>query len=266
MPFIFERIGALLLKASWRLLSPQEKKSFVDGQVKSRGLVSVKNYLLRRADKDWMNIEESDQFKSIYRQVRELFPLDYNRIFLFYTQLRRIEAEGLAGHIAELGVYKGFSAKLINICSPDRTLHLFDTFEGQPDNSVPEVDGSEYHEVVQRVKLNDTSLEAVKNLLGGSQNIKYYKGYFPKTAEPLNGITYCFVHLDGDQYQTILDGLIYFYPRLCLNGAIIIHDFGIYKGVRRAVEEYLSQVDNPPVLVQWPDAQGSALLIKNGDK
>jgi len=43
---------------------------------------------------------------------------------------------GLGGSFAELGVSTGGSAKLICEVKKDKTLHLFDTFEGLPNPGV----------------------------------------------------------------------------------------------------------------------------------
>ena len=44
-----------------------------------------------------------------------------------------IKKNGISGDIAELGVYKGDFAELINLAFPERRLHLFDTFSGFPE-------------------------------------------------------------------------------------------------------------------------------------
>ena len=42
----------------------------------------------------------------------------------------QINEENIPGDVAELGVFKGDFAALINAAFPDRCIHLFDTFEG----------------------------------------------------------------------------------------------------------------------------------------
>jgi O-methyltransferase len=44
--------------------------------------------------------------------------------------LRDVIERGISGDIAELGVYRGLTAKLIHHYAPEKTLHLFDTFSG----------------------------------------------------------------------------------------------------------------------------------------
>jgi O-methyltransferase len=50
------------------------------------------------------------------------------------------ESAKLGGNMAEVGVFKGASARLIRECDPsNRTLHLFDTFEGLPETAEGDV-------------------------------------------------------------------------------------------------------------------------------
>ena len=55
---------------------------------------------------------------------------DLARLVMFIENATRVTVEGIAGSIAELGVYKGTTAKLLHELLPGRTLWLFDTFTG----------------------------------------------------------------------------------------------------------------------------------------
>jgi Macrocin-O-methyltransferase (TylF) len=56
---------------------------------------------------------------------------------MFIENARVLETEHVAGSIAELGVYKGTTAKLLHELLPGRTLWLFDTFEGFDARDLP---------------------------------------------------------------------------------------------------------------------------------
>ena len=129
----------------------------------------------------------------------------------------------LNGDIAELGTFKGGSAKLIQTFKrKDKKLHLFDTWEGIPANS----EGFTKEQFA-------ASFEDVKRFIG--DDACFHKGYFPQTTT--EEATYSFVHLDGDIQQSIYDGLNYFYPRMEKGGIIIIHDWGLM-GVKLAFFSY----------------------------
>ena len=55
---------------------------------------------------------------------------DYVRNSSLELVAHEINTQGVKGSVAELGVYRGDFAKIINEAFPDRKLFLFDTFEG----------------------------------------------------------------------------------------------------------------------------------------
>lgn len=185
---------------------------------------------------------------------------DFVRFFMLFTQARRVIRDGIEGDFAEVGVYRGLTAKVLLHCCDGRPLHLFDTFEGHPDNVDGERDGTEYVRFVGDEPMADTSLAAVREYLGAADNLAFHQGYFPTTAKALESRHFAFVHLDGDQYRTIVDGLEFFYPRVSTGGVIVCHDYGIYEGVRSAVDDFLA--DRDEVGVELPDASGSVLIVK----
>lgn len=112
---------------------------------------------------------------------------DFSRCFLLFSQVRRIIRNNIPGDFAELGVYTGKTAKLIHLSNAGRALHLFDTFQGQPDNASALRDGDSYIDHVKNKKLANTSIEAVQHFIGqDAAHVFYHMGYFPATAETLN--------------------------------------------------------------------------------
>jgi len=142
----------------------------------------------------------------------------------------------LPGEMAEVGTYKGGSARVIAAACPGKYLHLFDTFG----TGIPEDDQHGEHKAGD---FGDVSFEQVKRYLDGF-NVVFHPGLFPKTAEPVRERRFCFVHLDGDTYQTTKAGLEFFWPRMVEGGAIVLDDWDWERcpGVRKAVEEVLPGV------------------------
>ncbi len=170
--------------------------------------------------------------------------------YLIYTTVRKTEK--IEGDIAEVGVYKGGSAKLIREVTR-KPLHLFDTFEG-----LPELHEKDNPNQFQKGNYS-ASLEGVKNYLHGYPNIHFYKGRFPLTAAPIKNKKFSFVHLDVDIYESTLDCLKFFYPRMNKGGVIISHDYPGSDGVRRAFDEFF---ENRPEIIIEPFATGQAFVVK----
>ncbi len=188
----------------------------------------------------------------------ERFYRDKVRFYMFWFQMERLRIDGVPGSFAEVGVYQGETANIIHAMDPSRPLHLFDTFRGF-DARDGEDRLAEGHEGLD---FSDTSVEAVRQLVGNDEHVILHAGYFPDSTQGLAEQSYAFVHLDADLYQPTLAALKYFYPRLSPGGVIIIHDYNHnWQGVRKAILEFMPVI--PETLVEISDWQGSAMIVKN---
>lgn len=170
--------------------------------------------------------------------------------------INTIKNEKINGSLAEVGVFKGTSSRIIHLLAPERKLYLFDTFEGFP------LEYLEDKNITPRFK--DTNLKIVKKNLGDLNNIFIRKGVFPETAKGLESEIFSFVSLDVDLYLSTLKGLEFFYPRVSKGGYMFIHDYNnpyeCNKGVFRAVKEFLT--DKPEKIIEIPDINGTAIIRK----
>jgi O-methyltransferase len=167
--------------------------------------------------------------------------------------LDTIQKEGVPGSCAELGVYRGDMSVVIRAACPQRSLYLFDTFEGFPaaDLQVPDE------------RFRDTSVDLVLERLGDPTRVIVRKGYFPETARGLEEETFAFVMLDADLYAPTVAGLQFFYPRLAPRGFIFAHDYNSPESdwaVSRAVNEFLADKPERPIAI--PDKWGSVIIRK----
>ncbi len=179
------------------------------------------------------------------------------------TQLLSDEVyrHGIDGAIAELGVFRGFNASVMNHFFPDRQLYLFDTFEGfdRRDLNVEErlgYDTRRYHD------FRETTVDLVMSKMPHKRNVVVRKGWFPESAAGLESHTFCLVVLDADLYQPIREGLRWFYPRLARGGYIVVDDvnWSDYPGARNAVQEFSREAGISYVPI--PNTTGSVVIGK----
>jgi len=167
------------------------------------------------------------------------------------------QSSKVPGDVAELGVYRGGTALLLGVTKGERQLHLFDTFEahgGMP-RVCPEIDRHKAGD------FKEARLEEVKRLLSEVPATHFYPGFFPDSTETVPaGMKFSFVHLDVDIYQSTLDGLRYFYPRLSRGGMLVSHDYQFRQcpGVKKAFDEFFA--DKPEPIIELWDTQ--CLFIK----
>ena len=122
----------------------------------------------------------------------------------------------LPGDVAELGVYRGGTARLIGHFAPDATLHLFDTFAGMP------ADDTHAHGSHRRGDFADCSEAAVLTLLDNPK-AQTHAGVIPAGA-PSNA-RYRFAHVDLDLQQSTAAAIEYLRPRMVRGGMIVFDDY-----------------------------------------
>ena len=174
--------------------------------------------------------------------------------YLLFSTVNAVQVAGVPGDIAEVGVYRGGSAKIISAANfLRRKVYLFDTFEGIPEVCEHDVD-------FQQGQFKSNYKE-VKDYLSTERNVHIYKGVFPDTGRMLScDRTFSFVHIDADSYKSIWDSLKFFYPRMCVGGVIIVHDYATSKSVRNVVNQFFAErVD--PVLEMYGN---QAMIVKVG--
>jgi len=195
------------------------------------------------------------------RPVGTLTDVDMVRRDALILLLRSVIERGVPGDFAELGVWKGHTAKLIHDYAPERPLHLFDTFSGFDEEDV----AVEKNATQRREKaglFNDTSVDGVlAHINSANDNIRVYPGRFPDSfPADLGDRDFAFVNLDVDLFEPTRAGLEVLFNRLSSGGVMVIHDFNAWQGVRRAVDEFFAE--RPETVIPLPDKCGSAAIVK----
>ena len=187
------------------------------------------------------------------RRITDLHWWDTVRRDMLVLLLRDVIIRQVPGDFAELGVYRGLTARLIHQYAPERTLHLFDTFSG--------FDEGDIEEPTQLGHFSDTSVRVVLSTIEPHGNVIVHAGRFPATVtHEIEQTEFAFVHLDADLFEPTMAGLEFFYPRVPSGGVIVIHDYNAWPGPRRAVEEFFSGRRDFPI--PMPDKAGSAVIVK----
>lgn len=169
------------------------------------------------------------------------------------------------GAIAELGVYKGRTSKLLHKLQPNRRLYLFDTFEGFSQKDLIVEMKKNYS--TGKIEFNDANYNDLKSYFNKSKNVSLIKGYFPDSVKNISiNEEFIFVIIDFDLYKPTLDGLSYFWPKMQDGGIIMVHDFDSlkFKGITKAVQEFSKE--NKCNFTCLPCSGGSAIFVKNKKK
>lgn len=139
--------------------------------------------------------------------------------------------------VAEVGVYRGGTARIISDNSDTRRVVLFDTFDGLPE-PINGVDSKAFG----IGDYTERNVEKVAEYVGDKPLIM--QGVFPKTGhEFLNDFCrvydkFSFVHLDMDLYEGTYVALHFFDRLMVPHGIILVHDYTCSCGVADAVRNF----------------------------
>jgi hypothetical protein len=235
-----------------------------------RAAYSTIAYLINRARSSPLIVEYRPDFHYVFDGLTDYTDLfsgwtagnitnncgDLTRFYGLFRNVEHVLSEGILGDLAEVGVYRGNSARLLAVLAKraERRLYLFDTFSGFDPRNLQGPDSD------KKVAFEDTSLDRVKRLVK-LDNVIYVPGLFPDSiATVALPERFVVVHLDCDLYEPTKAGLEYFCSRMAHGGLIIVHDYGSshWPGVKAAVDEVLSQRPERPILL--PDKSGTVVI------
>lgn len=166
---------------------------------------------------------------------------------------RRALDEGIPGDFVETGVWRGgvvvlMRAVLASYAIHDRTVWGFDSFEG-----LPEPDLERYPLDVALKLERDTKKGLMRGMLSVTKEtvesnldrygllddqVRIVQGWFHETLPDAPIEQIAVLRLDGDLYQSTLDGLTNLEPKVASNGFVIVDDYGSIEACRQAVTDY----------------------------
>jgi len=169
------------------------------------------------------------------------------RFLSLYELYKR--TEGIAGHIAEIGVYRGSGtigfAKLVQIFEPNSLtqVHGFDWFKGnKPGPEEPNVCMGSYMEPMERVQrlVEEQKLSHIVKL----HKLDLTKD-LPKFFEEAPHLQFKVVFADAGIYKIIKQVLVHVWPRISKGGILILdqYNFELAAGETRAVKELLPNIE-----------------------
>jgi O-methyltransferase len=195
-----------------------------------------------------------------HRLSRASVNLEFVRSATTELLAREVRDRRLPGAVAELGVFLGGYAAMLNRFFADRELYLFDTFDGFDARDVAADVASGLPS--QPYPVPPTSADVVVARLPHRDKARIRAGWFPESARGLEDERFCFVHIDVGMQNPTASGLAWFHPRLVPGGYMLVADYNNTHapGVRQAVREFTERTGNPYTVL--PDFNGTAVFVK----
>ena len=157
----------------------------------------------------------------------------------YFLRSAVLATQDVPGVLAEVGVFRGGTARVICEAKGDRSLHLFDTFEGLPQPGV--------FDTWFKTGQYACDLATVKAYLASYDRVHFHPGLFPGTGAAVRDLRFSFVHLDVDLYESTLASLEFFFPRMSRAAMLVSHDYVEFPAVHRAFQEYFDGRRQPVV-------------------
>ena len=205
-----------------------------------------------------------------YDECIEHFPafaghMTLNRFLTLYELYKKVS--GIAGHIAEVGVYKGFGsigfAKLIQLFEPESLtmVHGFDHFRGtdvDTDAELQVAGGNLSSESILREIIELQKLDDIVKI----HNLDARTG-FPEFFDRYSHLRFKLVFLDSGTYDVTKASIEALWPRLNVGGIMIFDQYTneVAPGETRAIHEFLPNVKIETLPGSW--MQG-AYIVKGG--
>lgn len=168
--------------------------------------------------------------------------IGYKRLTNLETLLKDVVENNVSGDVIETGVWRGgaviFMREMLNKLNSKKKVYVADSFVGlpEPDEKYVHDKGDKHFEV----SLLSVSLSIVKEnfeKFSTLEDVVFLEGWFKDTLPRLEN-KFSVVRLDGDMYESTLDGLVNLYPLLSKSGYVIVDDYNAVKGCQEAVKDY----------------------------
>ena len=161
------------------------------------------------------------------------------------TECERVIRAGVPGDFMETGVWRGGACIMMRAVLnayqvADRRVIAADTFSGPPLPS--EEIAADAEAYLHTYKEFAVPLEEVKAAFARygllDEQVVFLKGLFKDTLPTAPTEALAVLRLDGDMYESTMDGLVNLYHKLSSDGTLIADDYFLFEAHRKAIDEF----------------------------
>lgn len=194
-----------------------------------------------------------DEFINHYMKGPSVSMLPLARMDNLHQCIRQVLLDNIPGDFIETGVWRGgatifMRAALKAYQVADKIVWVADSFEGlpEPDAKKFPVEAKAHGGGVMKRGYNHfaINLEEVKRNFEAfgllDEQVRFLKGWFRDTLPTAPVEALSIMRLDGDYYESTMDGLVNLYDKLSKGGYAIIDDYGedTWTYCRKAVDDF----------------------------
>ena len=154
-------------------------------------------------------------------------------------------ADRVPGDLIEAGCWRGGVGILMRgvleaYGARGRSVWLADSFRGVPPPSEDDypADAGDLNHTAEELAVPLEEVQGNFRRFGLlDDRVRFLEGWFKDSLPAVRDNRWAVVRLDGDLYESTMDGLVNLYPGLAIGGYLIVDDFG-FPNCRAAVEDF----------------------------
>jgi hypothetical protein len=209
-----------------------------------RGLKSIRNGMMQivQGDEYYKNIRRKGVDWPVFAHTM----IGVKRLDNLQFCVEDVLAKNVPGDLIETGAWRGGACILMRAILKtygvkDRLVWVADSFEGlpEPDPEKYPADAGDKHHTFKPVAV---SLEQVKANFAkygvADEQVRFLKGWFKDTLPTAPIKQLAILRLDGDMYESTMDGISNLYAKVSPGGYIIVDDYGVVPACQKAIEDY----------------------------
>ena len=232
-------------------------------------LLRLGNYEVKKLNKIYDYVELRKNDKELVQEVinQNLTMTSPDRLLATLFAVKYVCNSKIDGDFVECGVWRGgnsiLAIRLLNQLSNNKSVWMYDTFKGMTQPTSNDYENStgrkalDEYERQNEINHNNwcySSFDDVKNNIEPyKQNltVNMIKGDIVETLKDNSNVpsSISVLRLDTDWYESTKVELEKLYPKLSSGGVLLIDDYGHWGGCKKAVDEFFTKLDKPPLLI-----------------
>jgi O-methyltransferase len=194
-----------------------------------------------------------ESFWSLYDRCKDFSLVHVTGFYNVYQSIKYISENGIKGSFVECGCFLGGIIMFMGLLKKELKIEgadivAFDSFSGPPVGSTDVMLGKIVKTPSLLPRYHSQTLDNIQTVVGSLGGYVFVDGLIENTVPCTEMPDVALLRLDTDFYSSTSVELQFLYPKLVSGGVLIIDDYGLFAGARRAVDEYFAKNGPSPLL------------------